>query len=1289
MPFTHLLAGLRARLIILVLAAILPASILLLVSSLEQRQSAVDKQRDGALAQARLLAGNQASLIEATRQNLEWIAQFPEVQSDNPEACSRRLEQLLANSSGIRGFAVADMAGNVFCVAPRDPTRLTFNIAGRSAFTRAVQARAFVMGDVITGSLSGRPNLTFGYPVIDATGRLEKVITVGIDVENIQATLRQALLPSMGLVAVLDPGGQLIGYAGPTDAAGNPAIDQAFARTLLASEDGYLEATGSDGVQRVYAFAPHLLNGAPVLFAGIGYPTSTLYATADMQLRRNLVVLALFAGLTMLAAWLAGDVMIVRRARSVIQAASRLRHGDLSARAGGPYGSGELSTLAHDFDAMASQLEQRHKERDQAMRDLATSKARHERLVSAVSSIVWTSDREGRCNAPMPAWEAFTGQHWPAYANDGGFSVVHPEDRARLTQVWQESIHSRTPVEAEYRLWHAPSGGFRHVYLRGVPLLDESARVVDWIGIITDIHQRKQAEQDRQLLLDASDAMRRAEDEAAVLGRLAELLAPSRADWCSAAVVDAAGQLVRLKAGAQAQLDDAAAEVCSVPLAQAAEAMPCLRSGEMTWIEQVTPAVLAKLHGGPQHARQLQALHQHGLRELMFVPVMVQGAPAGLLTLGLTQPNRRFDAATLSLMAEIARRAALTIENQRLYREERESRLRAERNADYLSRLQSVSSSLSMLSTPSITQASEAILDVLMRSFGASTGAISTVSPDGKWLDLVCWRGYAEEVAQTFMRVEVSSTETAATEVIRTGEPVLLHDQASYLARYPRVVREFVRFNDHACAVAPIKIDNRVAGVIALNFDRPRDFSSEDKNLLMTLSTQGAQVMARAHLFDEEQQSRLRAERNAHYLSRLQRVSSAISSLAEPSVRQLIDTTLDALMQSFGATTGAISMVSPDGQMLEVTSARGYSDEELAGFKRVVIAEGLTAAAQVAATGEPVWARDNAAYLQGFPRSSAVYQRGRDNACAVVPVKVKQRVVGVIALNFEHERDFNPEDRDLLMTLSTQCGQAMERMQLYEEMRRLNLQLEARVQDRTRQLETTIVQLRKSREQLRELSGQLLAAVEEERKRISQEVHDELGQALTVIKMDLGFARRKLNGDSSDVAQRLDETMGHIDETIRIMRRIATDLRPGILDSLGLEAAIESLVQDFDSRTGIRCNLLKSSSDRPIFDKDISIAAYRIVQEALTNIARHSRATEVDITYAADDERLYIEIHDNGVGISDAPESGAKSLGLRGMHERARHVHGTVMVQGGPGKGTTVMLDVGLKPDASAHPSAA
>lgn len=1087
MPLAHLLSGLRARLIVLVLAAILPASILMLVSSFEQRQAMVEKQREGALANAKLLAGYQGRLIESTQQLLEWIAQYPEVQAGDAQACKRRLEQLLANSRGIRGLLVAGPNGDTVCVTPVNPSQPIRNISKIAAFTRAVETGAFAMGSVATGTVSGRPNLTFGLPVFDEKRQLKQVVTAGLNIDSIQEKLRTMQLPDAGVMIVTNEDGIILGREPILEGAVGAVWFKSITADIAKNhQTGVTETIGLDGINRLYAYAPYMLNGKPALIAMVGYPTDALYADADLQLRRNLLVLGLFAALTMLAAWLAGDIMIVRRARSVIWAASQLRKGNLSARAGGPYGAGELSTLARDFDAMAGQLEQRQRERDQAMRDLVTSKDRFQLLVSAVSSIVWSSDPAGRMNEPMPLWEAFTGQRWPQYASGGGFEMVHPDDRKRIAELWAAAIRSGAPLEAEYRLWHAPTSQYRYIATRGVPMLDASGQIKEWIGIISDIHERKQAEQDRQLLLDVSDALSQSRDERQALGLLAGLLAPARADSCIVAMTDEDG-------GWRYVGDPCANSQAGQP---GVSSLDCLRTGQVQLIEPVTPEDLAHLHGDTLDEQHRETFLKPNIHQLLLVPVMVQEKSAALIALAMSDPKRRLDDSVVTLMTEIANRVTLTLENQRLYREERESRLRAERNADYLARLQAV--------------------------------------------------------------------------------------------------------------------------------------------------------------------------------------SAALVSLAEPSVKQFTEATLDAMMQSFGASTGAISLVTPDGENMDVVSARGYPPEEVDGFKRIRIADRLTAGAMVAATGEPVWVRNSAEYLERFPNSPSVYERGSDCACAVVPIQVQQRVAGVIALNFNHERDFTPEDKDLLMALSTQCGQALERMRLYEETQQLNQQLEARVQARTRQLETTILQLRKSREQLHELSGQMLAAVEDERRRIAQEVHDELGQALTVIKMDMGFALRKLNGTAPDVASRLDETVKHIDETIRIMRRIATDLRPGILDSLGLEAAVESLVQDFGERAGIRCNLLKETNNQPIFDKDVSIAAYRIVQEALTNIARHAHATEVDVSYIAGDERLFIEIHDNGIGIPDTPETGTKSLGLRGMRERARHVHGDVTVQGAPGKGTTVTLEIAL-----------
>ena len=150
-----------------------------------------------------------------------------------------------------------------------------------------------------------------------------------------------------------------------------------------------------------------------------------------------------------------------------------------------------------------------------------------------------------------------------------------------------------------------------------------------------------------------------------------------------------------------------------------------------------------------------------------------------------------------------------------------------------------------------------------------------------------------------------------------------------------------------------------------------------------------------------------------------------------------------------------------------------------------------------------------------------------------------------------------------------------------------------------------------------------------------------------------------------------------IDATIQTVRRIATDLRPGILDDLGLVAAIEWQAQDFQKRTGIKCKLAPGVEDLEL-DPDRSTAAFRIFQETLTNVARHSLATEVDVSLSHCADSVVLEIKDNGKGIKEAEISGSRSLGLLGMRERAHLLGGELKVSGTPGEGTTVIVRIPL-----------
>jgi len=212
-------------------------------------------------------------------------------------------------------------------------------------------------------------------------------------------------------------------------------------------------------------------------------------------------------------------------------------------------------------------------------------------------------------------------------------------------------------------------------------------------------------------------------------------------------------------------------------------------------------------------------------------------------------------------------------------------------------------------------------------------------------------------------------------------------------------------------------------------------------------------------------------------------------------------------------------------------------------------------------------------------------------------------------------------------------------------------------------------ELRASSEQLRNLAAHLLSVREEERARISREVHDELGQSLTAVKMDLAWLAGRLPRRNGPMLKRIRSTRQLADSIIQSIRRISTELRPAVLD-LGLAAAVEWQVQEFQARSGIQCKLRLLT--REVVASNASTAMFRIFQETLTNVARHAKATRAEVVLQKQRDRLVLLIRDNGRGFDQADPSLSKSLGLLGMRERAAILGGRVNISSAPGKGTTV-----------------
>jgi PAS domain S-box-containing protein len=220
--------------------------------------------------------------------------------------------------------------------------------------------------------------------------------------------------------------------------------------------------------------------------------------------------------------------------------------------------------------------------------------------------------------------------------------------------------------------------------------------------------------------------------------------------------------------------------------------------------------------------------------------------------------------------------------------------------------------------------------------------------------------------------------------------------------------------------------------------------------------------------------------------------------------------------------------------------------------------------------------------------------------------------------------------------------------------------------------------LRRSREELRELSAAAHSIREQEQRRMAREIHDELGQSLTALKMDVAWMLGNLSAGSPSLTEKLDTMQAQLDETVAATRRISADLRPLMLDDLGLIPAAEWLAQTFSERSGIPCKLHIRPPDIELAEPHAS-TLYRILQESLTNVARHAKASEVDVVIEQTDGALTLSVKDDGRGFSQAEARAQKTYGLLGVRERTLLLGGDASVTSEPGRGTTVDVRIPVK----------
>ena len=310
--------------------------------------------------------------------------------------------------------------------------------------------------------------------------------------------------------------------------------------------------------------------------------------------------------------------------------------------------------------------------------------------------------------------------------------------------------------------------------------------------------------------------------------------------------------------------------------------------------------------------------------------------------------------------------------------------------------------------------------------------------------------------------------------------------------------------------------------------------------------------------------------------------------------------------------------------------------------------EGVGLPGRVLSSGEPAWIID-VTKDSNFPRAQLALDIGVKAGFAF-PILIGSKVVGVMEFFSPIAVEPDPQMLGIMAQIGNQLGRVLERKEAQDESER-------------------------SQDQLRKLYHRLEQVREEERTRTAREVHDHLGQVLTTIKLELSLLSKKLSKYNPSIQESTEELLEMSDDAIQTVKKISMDLRPPILDDLGIAEAIVWQVKDFTNRTGIECEFEDNLDD---FEPDLerSTTLFRVFQETLTNVVRHAEATKVYVTLSQFNESVTLQIQDNGCGISLDQVSNLRSLGLLGMRERAMVWGGNVKIHGVPDEGTTVTINI-------------
>ncbi|MBQ5965699.1 ATP-binding protein [Massilia sp. ZL223] len=376
------LNSLRSRLMLLVALAITPIAIVTVLGGLREREAAIRASEDNLKRLTSLAAANEAQSIERARQILVDLVSVPDLMGD-PARCNALLADVLDRNEGYVNFGLIQMNGDVTCSAV--PMLHPVNLGDRRHFKRAVSERRFIAGDYVFGRVIRKHTINLTYPVIDRRGQVVAVVFAAMDLAGLDTFVNDINLPPGSILETADSSGLLISRRPDPERWFGQKISPALSAAMRGPHQRAVVVRGEDGVERLHAFArvgPPSLSEYTVT---IGVPTGTITEVAREAQLMSLLGLGATTLLALLAAWLAGDKLIVQRVRKLMTTARRIAAGDLDARTGIEYGREEIGRLAEALDEMAETLQKKEAARSLAERELRAADQRKDEFLAMLA----------------------------------------------------------------------------------------------------------------------------------------------------------------------------------------------------------------------------------------------------------------------------------------------------------------------------------------------------------------------------------------------------------------------------------------------------------------------------------------------------------------------------------------------------------------------------------------------------------------------------------------------------------------------------------------------------------------------------------------------------------------------------------------------------------------------------------------------------------------------------------------------------------------------------------------